>query len=101
MSNDIKCPYCNEWEEINHDDGYGYNEEKLYNQECSTCDKIFTYVTKTLYIYEAFKADCLNGGDHKWGKTLTVPRRCTKMECATCEERREPTEEEWPDILSE
>jgi hypothetical protein len=31
---DVKCPYCGTEQEINHDDGYGYDEGKYYEQEC-------------------------------------------------------------------
>lgn len=26
MSKDVECPYCEEWNEICHDDGFGYEE---------------------------------------------------------------------------
>ena len=32
---DVECPYCYADQEINHDDGYGFDEDQLYEQECS------------------------------------------------------------------
>ena len=65
MSDDVKCPYCNKWQEIDHDDGYGYDEGVLHKQECDSCEKTFAYNTSISYCYSAYQADCLNGGSHK------------------------------------
>jgi len=65
MSSDINCPYCDAGQEINHDDGYGYSEDKKHEQQCGNCDKHFTYTTSISFYYEAEKADCLNGEPHK------------------------------------
>ena len=63
---DIDCPYCDEAQEINHDDGYGFKEDEIYEQECRSCEKSFAYTTSMLFLYTAYKADCLNGGEHDW-----------------------------------
>lgn len=73
MSNDVECPYCGEGQEINHDDGYGYEDGKVFEQECVDCRKNFTFTTSTHYYYEAKQADCLNGEDHKLEKVFHVP----------------------------
>ena len=91
---DVWCPYCDSMEEINHDDGYGYSEDRTYSQECSSCDKTFTYSTSIMYHYDVDKAPCLNGEDHKWGITMTIPRFFCKMRCEWCDEERELTEDE-------
>jgi len=62
--NDIDCPYCGKSQQINHDDGYGYEEWEIYEQECGDCGKIFVYTTSISFYYEASKADCKNGGEH-------------------------------------
>ncbi len=67
---DIKCPYCGEDQEINHDDGYGYSEDCKHEQQCSDCDKNFTYTTSISYYYEAEQADCLNGQPHNMEKVV-------------------------------
>ncbi len=92
--NDIKCPYCEEWQEINHDDGYGYEEGEIYQQQCSVCEKNFTYTTGIIYVYEAEKADCLNDGEHDYQLTHTFPKEFSKMRCTMCDDERPLTKEE-------
>ncbi len=86
MSKDIECPYCGEDQEINHDDGYGYDEGVLHNQQCGNCDKYFVFKTSISYYYEASKADCLNDSEHKFEPTSTYPKCCTRLECVDCGE---------------
>jgi hypothetical protein len=100
MSYDVECPYCGKGQEINHDEGYGYDENEIHNQECDDCNKIFTYRTSIVYYYESYKADCLNGGEHQWERTHTYPKEFTKMECKICSERRNPTPNELSKILT-
>jgi len=99
MSSDIECPYCGKEQEINHDDGYGYKENEMHSQECTDCDKTFTFTTSIIYFYESFKADCLNGGEHKWKPTKTFPTNSTRMKCTSCEWERPCTEEEMKQVL--
>ncbi|MDD4410861.1 MAG: hypothetical protein PHE32_04110 [Candidatus Shapirobacteria bacterium] len=91
---DTYCPYCGELQDINHDDGYGYGEDEIFNQECSNCGKIFTFTTSVLFIYDTAKASCLNGGKHKFELTHTYPKKYSKMRCEMCGEERQPTTEE-------
>ena len=53
---DIDCPYCGKGQDINHDDGYGYEEDEIFEQECSGCDKVFVFTTSIDFYYEAEKA---------------------------------------------
>lgn len=99
--NDIECPYCGEEQEINHDDGYGYTEGDIHQQQCSCCDKYFTFTTSISYSYQVYQADCLNDGKHDFRATVTFPVECTKMECFCCGERRSPTEEEMEIIVKD
>jgi hypothetical protein len=94
MTQDVECPYCEEWQEINHDDGQGYEEGVTHQQQCIHCDKIFTFTTSIVFYYEAEKADCLNGGEHIWKTTHTFPKFFTKMRCQGCDEERNPTKDE-------
>jgi DNA-directed RNA polymerase subunit RPC12/RpoP len=71
--NDIECPYCGADQEINHDDGYGYEEGKTHEQECGDCGKNFAYTTSISFYYEAAKADCLNGLPHNMAKVIHYP----------------------------
>lgn len=95
MSDDVECPYCGEGQEINHDDGYGYEEDRRHTQECGACEKTFVFTTSTSYYYEAEKADCLNGGEHVLSMSATYPREYSKMDCRDCDYRRKPTPEEF------
>lgn len=79
MSDDVKCPYCGKEVEINHDDGNGYEEDKLHQQTCPHCDKTFVFTTSISYYYESYyyeavKADCLNDGEHKWRVNTGYPK---------------------------
>lgn len=83
---DVNCPYCNHKIEINHDDGYGYKEYKIHNQECSNCGKTFVYKTLVIYHYEVGEAPCLNGGEHKLKDIYGVPKEffVGKKICECC-----------------
>lgn len=87
MYSDVECPYCGAGQEINHDDGYGYNENELYNQECVHCGKCFSFTTAISFTHDAFKADCLNGGEHKWGPVNAFPKYWPNwVRCSVCNE---------------
>jgi hypothetical protein len=94
MNDDIECPYCGELQDIDHDDGYGYEEDETYHQECNKCGKTFVYTTGILYVYHPEKADCLNGGQHDYQLTHTYPKECSKMRCLMCDDERQCTKEE-------
>lgn len=96
---DINCPYCDANQDINHDDGYGYEENVKHEQRCSKCGKYFTFTTHRTRYYEVQRADCLNGSEHKWRRTYTFPIEFTDMECDTCDKRRKPDEKEMAQIL--
>lgn len=96
---DINCPYCNAEQEINHDDGYGYEEGISHEQQCDDCEKTFTYTTSVVFYYGAYKADCLNDGNHLFKVRKTWPIEFTEMKCSTCEKTRKLTEEEMKEIL--
>ncbi len=95
MNDDVECPYCSVGNEINHDDGYGYEEDQRYEQQCHACDKNFTFTTSISYYYEAEKADCLNGSEHRLKMSTTYPPMYSKMNCEDCDYSRKPTPEEF------
>ena len=101
MSQDVECPYCEKWQEINHDDGHGYSEDEWHEQDCNDCGKSFIFTTGIIFHYSSQKADCLNDGKHVFKPSRTYPKECTRIECETCNEQRQPTEEEWKSILHE
>lgn len=71
---DIECPYCGTPQEINHDDGYGYEEDKRHEQQCGRCEKHFVFTTSIHFSYEAEKAPCLNEGSHDMRPVTHYPR---------------------------
>lgn len=98
---DVNCPYCNAGQDINHDDGYGYQDDRVYEQECNACGKTFVYTTSIIYHYDTTKADCLNGAPHKYAPTRTYPKQHTRMVCEDCDQERPCTAEEMKLILNE
>lgn len=85
---DVECPYCNAGLEICHDDGEGYEEGLLYQQECCYCDKVFVFRTTITFNYTAERAACLNGGRHNYKKTITFPPEAARLQCVMCEEEK-------------
>ena len=101
MSYDVKCPYCGEKQNINHDDGVGYEEDEIHQQQCKGCDKYFVYTTQISYSYDVTKADCLNDGECTFRPINTFPKEYTRMVCTQCGEYRNPTEQEMVEIMKE
>ena len=95
---DINCPYCEAELEINHDDGFGYEEDVKHQMDCSECDKSFVFNTSILFCYDAEKADCLNGKDHNYTLTNTAPKEFAKMRCAECDDERNLSDKERTDF---
>jgi len=91
---DIECPYCEKELDINHDDGFGYEEGVKHQQECPHCEKQFVFETSISFYYEPEKADCLNDGKHNYKLTTTCPKEFSQMECTMCSDRRELTDAE-------
>ena len=79
------CPYCNAELEINHDDGRGYSEDEIHQQECHSCNMVFAFTTSICLYYEPKKADCLNGSPHNW-EPQPQPYRPDYKVCAWCGE---------------
>jgi len=91
---DLECPYCEQELEINHDDGFGYDENEKHQMQCEHCDKHFVFETEISFYYYPEKADCLNDGKHSWKKTNHYPVEFSVMECTMCDEKRDLTDEE-------
>jgi hypothetical protein len=80
------CPYCDAQVEINHDDGYGYDEERIYEQECGSCEKTFAYRTSISIHYFTAQAPCMNGGEHEMKPVVHAPRCYPNWQrCVHCE----------------
>jgi len=94
MKTDLECPYCNVELEVNHDDGFGYEEDTDHQMECDECGKSFVFQTSISYHYTSQKADCLNDDNHDFKLTSTAPKEFSKMRCIMCGDERELTDEE-------
>lgn len=85
---DVKCPYCDAEQEINHDDGYGYEEGEEHEQHCYNCEKEFKFTTSISFNYEVMCQD----DDHvmqAFGDKWPGMYQCEK--CDFCERREEVT----------
>ena len=91
---DVQCPYCRASVEINHDDGYGYEEGETYEQECS-CGKTFGYTTSIIFTHDVFKAPCMNDGEHDWQDVHGCPvgYQSNRLYCSVCnkDELKDPS----------
>jgi len=60
---DLQCPYCDE--EIEDPDD-AYEPDRDYEHECPHCEKNFVFHVEYTRNYSANKAECLNGGEHRY-----------------------------------
>ena len=51
---DVSCPYCGMEQEINHDDGYGYEEDGDFEQDCINCNEPFKFKTAIMFLHTAY-----------------------------------------------
>jgi hypothetical protein len=103
MMNDLECPYCGEWLEVCHDDGFGYEEGVRHEMECSNCEKNFVFETSIIYHYEPHKADCLNGEPHNLEKAIYHPNFYPdRVRCKNCdyEDKGEMDEKAYQDYFA-
>jgi hypothetical protein len=88
----MECPYCGVENTVDYGDIYG---EGQYEFDCVMCKKTFVGYLSYLPCWDPKKADCLNGGDHDWGKGMSVGRVVEKYdECKVCGEKRNIVTEE-------
>lgn len=94
MSYKVKCPYCKEEFELDHED-YGelIQMEEHFTVECSHCGKIVNVEPHVTIKLSGKKCKC-QGKKHKWLQTVTFPKCFTEMVCEYCGERRPMTEKE-------
>lgn len=100
-SYDVECPYCAWPQDIDHDGGYGYQENETFEQECSSCGKTFVYRTTMWFEYKVKTAACLYGVKHDLVATKTWLVGNTKMECRACGARFQPGPADWRVIRNE
>jgi hypothetical protein len=81
----FKCPYCNGYIGMSYDEEFNPTVFQLYEAQCFHCNKNFTYSIEQVYNYTAYKADCLNGGEHIMEKVIQLPKCFPNwVRCQTC-----------------
>lgn len=86
---DIECPYCGYWQEINHDDGYGYEEDCTHEQECVDCERVFKYTTSISYSYSTYCDESVV--PHNWEECVTNPDYLFCSRCEACMKKPAPS----------
>jgi DNA-directed RNA polymerase subunit RPC12/RpoP len=51
----VKCPYCSQKQEIDHDDGWGLGDGERYEERCGNCRKEFIFIPSISITY---KVEC-------------------------------------------
>lgn len=97
---DLKCPYCEAWNEVCHDDGFGYAEDVAHQMDCRECNKTFIFHTYISFHYEPSKADCLNDAPHDYKETRAYPERARVMRCEICGDEKPLPPERMAEILA-
>lgn len=84
---EVTCPYCGTLQEINHDDVYGYEEDRQHEQGCHGCDEYFKFTTAISYDYTVLCQD----EDHKIVAEVSeyqgykyLHKHCTKCDWTSC-----------------
>ena len=75
---DVNCPKCGAGNVINHNDGYGYEEDREHEQRCYECNCKFKFTTSISYHYEVFCS-----GQHELERC--PPPHSDLWECKKCE----------------
>ena len=88
--NEIECPYCGYSYDLSHDDGAFYDENNRTKEQCPKCEKYFMVSSSLSWYFSADKANCLNGGQHKWEQIVGAPREyfIGRQRCSECDEER-------------
>ena len=87
----VECPYCFKEQEVCHDDGFGYEENTLWEEECNSCGKMFVFETYISFDHTGYKAPCLNGVPHIWEKRHGAPAWyfVNKRQCKDCDAQKD------------
>ena len=64
MMSELKteCPYCGA------ENSYYFHGEDRRHPQCQNCKKHFIAYSEAHWVTRTRKADCLNGGEHRWDK---------------------------------
>jgi hypothetical protein len=87
---DVTCPYCDYDFDLDHDDGAFYDESRLEETGCPSCEKLFLVSSWMTWSHREIKADCLNGAEHNWKPMIGSPKEyfAGRESCDTCETER-------------
>ena len=90
ITDDFSCPYCGEG-----CDTELYEPEVTHEHECGNCGKTFCFDIRYDPVYSEWKAECLNGGKHKYKHIIGWPSEYFdhKFRCEHCQ--NEITVPEW------
>jgi len=91
---DLKCPYCNTEQDVEHEDSASYEQDTFHEIQCVHCGKNFMYTIYISYSYESHAADCLNDKPHDYELIKYYPVEFSRMRCTMCDKGRELTTEE-------
>lgn len=84
---DLECPYCEEWFEVCQDDGHLCEDDQHYQEECPSCEKKFIATVCWSASFSGYKADCLNGGEHRAYEVGIAPKPLQpRIACRDCGE---------------
>jgi len=78
---DLICPYCDK--NLGYADDC-YDSDETYEWHCRYCDKNFVFTIDYDPCYYESKADCLNGGEHTYEETITIPKDRARLRCTQC-----------------
>lgn len=87
-SNDIECPYCEEYFDLDHDDCPYYQEDHGVETDCPHCEKKFMVWSSVSWHHSGVKAGCLNGSPHNWKERYPGSNYKHLETCSVCGEER-------------
>ena len=90
----LQCPYCENYIDDPED---RYEQDVSYEEECPHCKKNFVFKVEYERNYWANKADCLNGGSHRYVERNSYGihgEKTVKLRCQDCgNETKQPLKE--------
>lgn len=83
----VDCPYCDSEQDVSNDDGFGYEEDRVYEFECRDCSKYFVFTTSFTINHDAEQAPCLNGEPHNFRQRHGAPVEyfVGRFQCSYCD----------------
>lgn len=98
MEEKLICPYCTAWVDFDTEDKY--QEDEIYEAECTSCDKRFGVTASISWRYYEQKVDCWNTGKHVWKNRVSAPRKYAvgRQACEDCGEERKISTVLWEEI---